>query len=86
MTHDEYIYGINAGFAELTAKNSIKSILGLPVSVVEQERERLACVLVDVMNDHQESGNNLLDPIDYYNASHLLNIILGTAYSYKFLS
>lgn len=86
MDHDTYIYGVNAGFAELTAKNSLKSIQGIPVLIPEQERERLACVLIDVMNDHQAASGNLLDPIDYYNAAHRLNLLLGTAYFYNFLA
>ena len=85
-THSEYIYGINAGFAILTANNSMKSLVGKVIPELDQEREKLACILVDVMNDHNEAGDNMLDNEDYYNASALLNLILGTAYSFDFMS
>ena len=86
MTHDQFIYGVNAAFAELTALTSMKSLCGIPVPLILSERERLACILIDVVNEHQEFGESLLDPIDYYNASKLLNLCLGTAYEYDFLT
>lgn len=86
MTHDQFIYGMNAGFAEYTAKLSLESLQGKPISIHDQENERLACILMDVINDHNEFGGNLLEASDYEGASIRLNLILGTAYSYPFVS
>ena len=86
MTHDEFIYGINAAYSEFTAKNSMKLLLGKSLPILTQQNERLATILIDVMNDHKEVGNNMFIPNDYLKASHKLNVICNSAYGFDFNS
>ena len=86
MTHDEFIYGMNAAYAEFITKNSTKLLLGKPLPRLVEQNERLATILIDIMNDHKSTGNNMFIPADYFKASHKLNVICNSAYGFDFNS
>ena len=86
MTHDEFIYGMNAAYAEFITKNSTKLLLGKPLPRLVEQNERLATILIDIMNDHKSTGNNMFTPADYFKASHKLNVICNSAYGFDFNS
>ena len=86
MTHDEFIYGMNAAYSEFITKNSMSLLLGKKLPIITEQNERLATILMDVINDHKSTGNNMFIPDDYSKASHKLNVICNSAYGFDFNS